>query len=151
MYCNYCWTYVCIHNPHVSITESSADTYYPPTHGQVEMWSWSKTEQPKREKREMKKELRKPMTFIHDGRFSKQLGHFCCYLLLYLCGMEILMTAEISTGQARESKQLLSQSLNVLMRSHVIKDNQHSPPSPTFLKTHFITVIHLFFVSIHIL
>lgn len=37
MHCNYYWTYVCIHNPHVSIIESSDDTYHPPTHGQVEM------------------------------------------------------------------------------------------------------------------
>lgn len=75
----------------------------------------------------------KPRSLIQDRRFSKQLGHFCCYLLLYLCGTEILMTAEINSGQARESKQLLSQSLNVSMRSHVIKDNQHSPPSPPLL------------------
>lgn len=79
-----------------------------------------------------RREHTKPRSLIQDRRFSKQLGHFCCYLLLYLCGTEILMTAEINSGQARESKQLLSQSLNVSMRSHVIKDNQHSPPSPPF-------------------
>lgn len=132
----------------MSVLQSSDDTYHPPTRGQVEMRRCSKTEQPTREERGTHKELKKPLTFIQGGRFSKQLGHFCCYLLLYLCGTEILMTAEISLGQARESKQLLSQSLNVSMRSHVIKDNQHTPPSPPFLKTHFFTLIHLFFLSL---
>ena len=73
------------------------------------------------------------MSWFQAERLRKQLLWviFVVYLL-YLCGMEILMTAEIIYSQginSRENRELWSQSLNVMMmRCNLTKDNQHSPP-----------------------